>query len=261
MRPIRAAALAFVLVGVFLAAHAAAEAPPAPGPRLVGMAIALPDDKGGSLVFGQNRGVKLTFRVARGDAAFLGLDEDACKLTKFADDKGADLANGKDWLWSFPSIAQDKHAITFDVKAEKTPSPGAREIALVAAVGVRVGSDPQVAEQDLALAEGSKVAIGPIPFQVKSVTKAKSRKSGVCVEFTSSRSLEELGEIEFLAADGRAVKTDLTSSGGFSMNGVGSFSRTYVFDEALASVKLRLRWFAKVETQLVPIDARIGVGF
>jgi hypothetical protein len=145
------------------------------------------------------------------------------------------------------------------VKSEGVPAAGAKEVRVVASVGIRVGAEERTAEvKGFAPVAGATVNAGYATWTVKEVS-ARGKKT--TITFHATTPFEPVRAIELTDAAGAAVPAELGGGGGFSMNGKGEWTKELVVPRVPEGGTLRVRYWGRTEILRVPVDLRVGVGF
>ena len=238
--------------------------------EVVGLQITKPDlkDEMGSMVPGRLAGTSLHVKVSRQDKYFLNVDEKASRLVAFADDKKTDLSKSTGrrfshgWLGGWGRISDDGHHCVLEIRSDSTPAPGAKELRLKADVVMLCGRDEKTAEQKgFALKEGSKLTVGPVPWQVKSVEEGGWGETKMTLRLTAKVGDDAIKELKFLGPDGKEVKHDVTGSAHWGFAEDVTYEKTLGLAEKLDQVTVRVTYFDKVEKLTVPLEIGTGVGF
>jgi hypothetical protein len=242
--------------------------------EVVGLAVtkADPNSKfGESAVPGQMAGTHVHVRIAAPGKYLVGLDEEACALESFTDDKGTVLAKpgkgrqfGESWLWGFPRFSDDRQSCVVSIQSKACPAAGATAVKIKAGVAMLCGSQEKTAEQkDVALKAGTKVTAGPIPMEIASVEARSGGEPATEVRFKGEApeaDLAKLKGVTFLGADGKEIPSQ--STGRMNMGGDKkvSFEYGYELKGSPKQVTIKITWFDKVETLTVPVNATVGAG-
>ena len=268
--------VAAVLVMGVLASHgSAADAPVAtkteskPSVIVAGLSIARAkkDDKfNRSMAFGMQAGTNVSLYVSMPGKTIIELDEDACQLTKFTDDKGTVLAEpgsakGFDsWLGSFAHIADDGHSCTPSISSKKLPAAGASALVIDATLVFICGDQPELAQCDVALTQGTPVKLGTVAAKITEVGKPKYGNMKCSVTFTSSQSFDTIHKLVFLDSAGKEIKSRNTSNSCSSFGSASTYTRTYGLAKKVDKVTAKINYWGKIETVTVPVKLNVQMG-
>lgn len=251
-------------------AFAAPEAKQQAKVTVVGVEVFSPSkaDAGQAEVFGRRPGASVFVKIHDQAAYFLEVDKKRSELLRFADDRGTDLSKprqgsrfGQQWLGHLTGISEGGHACVVQIASEKTPRLGAREIKLKANIAITCGSAARTGRQQaVALKPGSKLSAGPLTMTVGNVQPSDWGDVKMTVSFTSSQSLARIKELEFFAPDGKKIPHKLTGSGHGGFEGHMTYSRDYDLHRKVETASIRVTYFDKVETVVVPVDITTGIG-
>ena len=124
-----------------------------------------------AMMSGGMPGTELTLLLTTTERHIVGLDEDASRLTRFADDKGTVLApqgRGQPARFLWPRVSADGRLCVVGVRADATPSPGATKLLVQGELAVRCGEGEKTVESDeIDLKAGAKLTLGTITVTVK----------------------------------------------------------------------------------------------
>ena len=221
-----------------------------------------------SYVMGRRPGTSVFVRIAKPDKQIVSVDEKACKLAAFTDDKGTDLAKapksrspfGASWLGLGTDIGDDGKTCLIEIRSQGTPAAGARQLKIRASIVLRCGGEVKTAEaRDVALAKGAKIAAGPVPMEISKVSKGRG-DAKLEIEIKSSKSFETIKGLTFATGAGKVIKHRKTGSGRSGWGGKYTYTRTYLLYEEVRAVLVKVEYYDKIEKLSVPIDLTTGVG-
>lgn len=260
----------FLLAGVLSAGAGAARAAEAKG-EVVALWVGKKDPASKwerSYVLGRRPGTSVFVRIAKTDKRIIGIDEKACKLTRFADDKGTDLGGGAKsprgpgagWLGG-KEIGPDPKTCLIEIRSPKTPAPGAGRLEIEATISLRCGGGAKTAEaKDVALAKGAEIAAGPAGMKISRVTKARGAEAAVEVTVERSTTFEAVKSLSFAGASGKVIKHRKIDSAKSGRAGKYTYTRTYLLYGAPEAVSVKVEYYDKLEKLSVPLDLKTGVG-
>lgn len=218
----------------------------------------------------ENGGTTMTLLVSQADRFIIGLDEKACELATFADDKQTDLRPkepgfmGKPgWLGPFsPKISDDGHHCSVQLVSDRTPASGAARIAVKGKLVLLCGAGEKTAEQkDLDLKDGSKLTAGPVPMTIGDVGDSEYGDMKMQFELKFEQDDSAIKEMVFLDAAGNEIEHEYMGSSSFGFGDKKSYTRTMGLAKKVASVTVKVTYFEKIEPLEVPLDLAVGVGF
>jgi len=216
---------------------------------------------------GHDPGLSIHLRIKNEDKFFVGIEQKACKLIHFLDDKGSDLAEQDPmsfeggWLRGFPQVAQDGHSCIVNIGSGRIPSPEAREIAIKGNIAATCGSGEQtVRKKNFALKEGNTLNVGSINLRVDNVGRLDWGDAKMEVEFSSKQDLSQIKKLDFFDLDGQKIDSERTGSAKMGFAGNMTYMHTYALKKQVDAVTLSVIYFNKVETVVIPIDIRTSVG-
>jgi hypothetical protein len=175
-------------------------------------------------------------------------------ITSFTDDKNTDLA--KDQVFGKkmgdPTRYNDGSQMTFPLRSGILPAKGATKLRAKGSVTVRVGTDLTCLERkDVAIKDDSTVKVGP--FELRRLKDADNGQTEVLIAYAGNI----VKKIEFLDKDGSVVSSRCYCTTSFG----GSYSDQYELAGKLDRFGVRISYFAKSETVVVPLDLEAGLGF
>ncbi len=234
---------------------------------LIGLTIFRPDPNNPSdteVGFGAKPGTTLYVKLLQADKFIIRVDNGASKLLSFTDGKGTDFSKqkekkfGQGWLNRFPKIAKDGHSCIVNVRSDQLPKTDAREIVLKANIVLTCGSGQKTARvENVALKPETTFNVGSMTIRIVKVGKPDWGDAKLNVEFSTKQNLANIKSLDFLGPDGQKIKTHGSSS---SRMGSRIFRKSYNLDKKVDTVTLVVTYFDKVESVVVPIDIRAGIG-
>ena len=247
----------------------AADAPPAPTVKVVGLEIHNPPEQKSEHMFFGNKGVKLELLITDPNRAIVGMDSDASKITHFTDGKGTDLSkpdadNGfSQSPFQFPEMSEDGHSMTLSVASSRIPIAGATHIKLTGSVSLQCGADPKtVKTPDLALAKGTTLKLGDVPVSISEIgSDSMGDDNKMQVTFHATHALTAVKTIRFLKSDGSEIKSRYSGSSSMSFGGAGSFDSTYNLAEKVDKATVEVTWWGSLQTVELPLNLDVGLGF
>ncbi len=246
--------------------------------EIMGLQIARPvppsrEPQGGFTImagpFGSG-GTTLNLLLANPKRNIIGMDSKKSRIAALVDDKKTNLLEtakrDNDFGGSMfgplqLNVAPGGHQCTLEVKAPQIPARGATTIQLDALVVLQCGADEKTVEQKgLALKQGSKITVGPVPMTVERVEDSNFGDSKMMVSLSATKSVDAIKEVAFLAADGSPIKHEQTGRGQSGFGGNITYETSYGLAQKVDSVTIKVTFFNKVEELPVPLKMQIGVG-
>jgi len=220
-----------------------------------------------SYVMGRRPGTSVFVRIAPPDKQIISVDDKACKLAGFSDDKGTDLAKAKKSRFAFGAgwlgsndISDDGKTCLVEIRSQSTPATGAKELKIRARLVLRCGGEVKTAEaKDVALNKGAKIAAGPVPMEISKVSKGRG-EAKLEITLKSSTSFDAIKSLTFIAPEGKVIKHRKTGSGRSGFGDKYTYERFYSLYEEVKTVSIRIEYYDKIETLTVPIKLTTGVG-
>lgn len=209
-------------------------------------------------------GIELKVGVHQAGATLLEIDKDATTITSWKDDQGTDLSKGAPsgfFHWAElegrfgDDVRMDTAGIT--LKTKTMPSPEATRVTLDAQLGLLVASDPQQDSVTLKVEKGATMTLAGIDFEVARVDDMGGQ---TMLELNCQQSLEAIQAFRFHGEDGGELTADDMGSGSMGFGGKVTYSKSFGLPGKPASVRIEVDYFAKVETQTIPLKLTFGVG-
>ena len=221
-------------------------------------------------------GTSLTFTLDEPQQWILGLEAKDCKITRFRDDKGTDLAvpgvgSAGGQMALDPRRGQEEgpistevdpagHRATITVHSPRLPAGGANRLLLEAVLVVRYGRGEKTIEQKNVDLKVDKVTVGPIPLVVMSQDEAGQgmmQRSGTQVTLLHLGPLREIKKVAFIGPDGEEIPT---RSGGWGQSG-SVHHTSYSLARKVETCTVRLTVPETVETVHMAVAINTGIGF
>jgi SLA1 homology domain 1, SHD1 len=215
-------------------------------------------------------GTTLNVSLANSNRNIIGMDAKKSRIAALVDDKKTNLLQAAKREDDFGGsmfgplqahIASGGHQCTLEVRAPNIPARGAAMIRLEATIVLQCGADEKTVEQkDVALKHGSKVTIGPVPMTVERVEDSNFGDAKMMLTLASSKSMDAIKEIAFLAADGSTIKHDSMGQGQSGFNDNITYEASYGLHQKVDAVTIQLTYFSKVEELPLPLKIDVGLG-
>jgi hypothetical protein len=220
-------------------------------------------------------GTTLTFALEEPQQWILGLEARDCKITRFRDDKGTDLAPGGMELAVGerpvpPRAGQEGpisaevdpagHRATVTVHSPRFPAGGANRLLLEAVLVVRYGRGEKTIEQKNVNLKVDKLTVGPIPLVVMrqdGTGQGMMQRDTTQVTLFHQGPLREIKKVAFIGPDGAEIPTN-----GSGWGQSGSIHQTsYSLARNVETCTIRLTVPETVETVNMAIAINTGIGF
>ena len=242
--------------------------------EVVGLSVAKPDPSnkyGGSAAFGLHSGTRVYFRVRFDGREIIDAIRSKSSVHAFKDDKGTNLlaapknrsgfqTSGIDGLGWF-RVSNSRKTLSFNVNAKATPAKGATKLGVGGTLAVLTGSAPGDAEvASLPLTEGTKAKIGALALKVDRVRARKDGEEKLELSLASSQNLQGVRKWQFFDAAGKEIKA--RSVGSSSMGGFGEtkYTQSFALARKVDAVRVRINYYTKTETVMLPFKATVSVG-
>ncbi len=215
-----------------------------------------------------SEGTSLKLLVSAPGRSLMSMDWAQCKLTSFRDDKQTDLADRRPWGkrpgWIgpvSPRISKDRQMCVVEVRSPRGPAAGAKQIILTGRLALRSGSAVKTARQPaMKLVRGSVISAGPIALKVASVRTDGWGGAKMILTLSSAESTDVIEAITFVGPDGKAIPHSVLSTGRRGVGDKTTYEITYALDRKADAIGVKVAYYSKVETLIVPLDISIGVG-
>jgi hypothetical protein len=223
-------------------------------------------------LFLKSAGTELGILVSDPQRRFIGFDEEASRIKRFADDRddleGDAIRGGS--LHSWPhDISSDGHYCVIHARASQTPSLGAVKIMLEAEFVLRCASGEKTAEgKNLDLKSGGELNFGGLQIDVAETKNSmpffnfgNADPPKMSVKFTSSSSMDGIKKIIFLTTDGKEIKHRHSGSGSTGINNQRTYTMEFGLEKKVEMLTVRVTYYEKIESVAVPVTLEAGVGF
>lgn len=223
-------------------------------------------------------GTQLRLLLSSSTKQFVGMDEEACRLTRFVDDKGTVLTptegGGHSGFRTFSgSLMKNGRLCAVEIRADAMPAKGATKLIVQGEVVLRCGEGEKTVESDaLDVAAGGKVSLGSTSVTVKQAKNenmgfnmmgfgsADSGETKMSVTLTAKAPLDTIKSLTFLDPQGKAIKHRRQGSSSMGFAGNMTYEVTYGLAQKVSKLKLQVVQFERVELLKVPLSLEVGVG-
>ncbi len=256
------------------AAHASTKPRPIPsasGPvRVVGLTINTPVHTGADPASDDPFGVELAFmgslertRLAlefeHAEGGILGIDDDACALDSFRDDRGTDLIKKDDPFGPFEMmsrVADDGRHLVFTIPSDVVPARGASRLFAEGTLAVQVAQRSETFTTDeISLAAGTEFTVGGFDFRVTQVGDAQWG-DGSEITLETKRDTVSIVRYALVSPDG----TQHALEPSMSFSGMGSWQQGLRADEVPARGRLEIEVWQDLSIEKVPFQVETGLG-
>jgi hypothetical protein len=215
-----------------------------------------------------SQGTTLKLLLSLPGKQIVAIDQSACKLASFADDKRTDLNDAKTaasdfgapWVTDvFGDISKDGQFCAVIVRAPGVPADGATKIILKASLVMLCGTDEKTAEaKDIPLKLGTKTKLGPVQLAIE-----KERfGGGKGWQFTlTTPEVNQVKRFTVVGVDGKGIKSEPVGSVSGTVFGKSRHEYFFSLEGHAERATVRIVYFNKMESVTVPLDLQVGVGF
>jgi hypothetical protein len=221
-------------------------------------------------------GTSLTFMLDEPQQSIVGVETRDCKITKFRDDKGTDLApDAKDPVGGEmpmnPPFGPEEglvsaevdpagHRATVTVHSPRFPAGGANRLLLEAILVLRYARGERTVEQKNVNLKLDKLTAGPYSLVVMSQDDSKTgfvQGGGTQVILFHQGPLRDIKKVAFIGPDGQEIAARASGSGQS-----GSVYQTYYsLSKHVETCTIRLTAPETIETVNIAIAVNTGIGF
>jgi hypothetical protein len=221
-------------------------------------------------------GISLTFMLDEPQQSILSVEARDCKITKFRDDKGTDLApDAKDPVAGEmpmnPQFGPEEgpvsaevdpagHRATVTVHSPGVPAGGANRLLLEAILVVRYVRGERTVEQKNVNLKLDKLTAGPYSIVVMSQDDSNRgfvQGGGTQVILFHQGSLRDIKKVAFIGPDGQEIAASVSGSGQS-----GSVYQTYyTLSKKVETCTIRLTAPETIETVNMAVGINTGIGF
>lgn len=203
-------------------------------------------------------GIKVAILVKSESGGITALDlEKGSTVESFTDDKGTKLLKAstfKNGFGSFPKISEDGKAAMVTVEGTERPAAGASTITVKGKVGVTMATKKETVKGGKVAAK-AKLVCGTLNLTVQELEKSGS---GVSVELQAPESLDQIAEIRWLDAAGKALEADRNGSSRMGFGNKMTYSQSWSVKGTPATIEF-VRW-TDMKAVSVPFSFEIGFG-
>lgn len=264
--------LASLVVSAQTTPPAGSDTQPADGIYVIGVSVMAPN---ATNTYKLNstplpEGTQVHVVLVDGKRQLVGADADASKLQSFADDKGTDLMTSKvsggyskAGFW-FSCAGRERHSYSISILSPSAPAAGAKELKLKGELAMVVGADEKEVSQDVAsLAQGQKIAIGPLAGEVVAYGEHKKGDGSFWLASVSVRGdkpFDAIKSMEATGPDGKKIEISITGTQSFRMGEKGTYTISFNVLAPIKDAKFKVTYFDKLETIKVPFEKTVTLG-
>ena len=234
-----------------------------------------------------SEGTTLKLLVRTKGAAILEFNRNDSAVAAFTDNRGTDLKKGKEkpqnsggfsmgmsqQEFGFPHISDDGTTLLMEVRGPNLPAAGSTKVSAKGHLTLSLGSNLTSARQkNLSLRKGSKVTVGPVPFQIENVKAGSgggfgfsmggsSQKKVVrTITLKANKDASAIQEINFY--DSRGQKIETRNMGSSTMRGMGMVvvKRNIGLTKKLDRVTIEVKWWKDHKKTKLPFNVETGLG-
>ncbi len=260
---------------VFLSSAWAQSAEPAKAPIVTvqGLRIVKPSPEGQDELraFNWMPGTSVSMLVSVPQGGLIAVDDEACQLTMFLDDKRADLRKPQGKRTRFApeagfggmaSISGDGKYCSIEVNAPGTPTEGATRLAVAGELVLAVATEKKdFTAKGVALKKGTKVEAGEIPFTISEVGKPDWGDEPLAVTLQAKQELGTIAQVRFLDGSGKEIESKRSSAMNMGFAGNMTVSWTYNLKKKVDNCDVVVTYWMDKKDVEVPFKHVISLGF
>jgi hypothetical protein len=221
-------------------------------------------------------GTSLTFMLEEPEQSILSVETRDCKITKFRDDKGTDLApdaknpvagempvNPQFGVEEVPVSAEvdpTGRRATITVHSPQLPAGGATKLLLEAVLVVRYARGEKTVEHKNVDLKLDKLKAGPYSLVVMSQDNSNpgfGQGGGTRVILFHQGPLRDIKKVAFIGPDGQEIAAQRTGSG----QSGSAYQTYYMLSKNVETCTIRLTVPEAIETVNMAIGINTGIGF
>ena len=198
-------------------------------------------------------------------------DQRACKLTKFVDSTGKNLAKPmKKKKFSRPagfritSFRKDGvRKVRLELASPHVPAKTATSITAEGSLVATVASGlKEVTTKDVALEKGTKFSLGDLQMKVTKTKEAKNWKNKKVfqVTFETTGPVETMERVSMTKADGQKIKCRRGMVSSYRVGTNTTTSVTYELDDVVDSATIKANMYQGMKTLTSPVKMTFSVG-
>jgi hypothetical protein len=240
-----------------------------PGFRIAGIQVNSPVHTGVDPASDDTFGVQLAFfgtfartsvaiELSRDAGGIIGLEDGRCRLARFVDDRGTNLAKQDAFPGPFESsrVSDDGRHLVFAVHSDALPDPAASRLTLGGTLALRVATAQETfTAEDADLDEGASIEVGAFELEVRGNGPSEWGE-GYALTVASKRDLGLIVSWTLVLDDGTEVP--LTPS--MSMSGMGQWEQTLQLDREIEQADLRITCWKDMQVVELPFELSAGLG-
>ena len=228
------------------------------------------------LYVGGSEGTEVVLYVKVPGKVMLETDQKSNIITKFADDRGSDLAKSAGTVAAAPGMANrtsnamrnplstnlrvsgDGQAAALTIRSSIRPAVGATKLFVGGNLPVVCGTHSiKNTQNNVALVKDAPITIAGHAAKLDLV---EDEGDQMAVAISSNQPFGAASAVRFLGADGHEIKSRISSHGSYGANGMMTYSISFMLDEKVRQADIECTYWDKTETINVPIDLELSIG-
>lgn len=232
-------------------------------------------------------GTALKLLVTTKGAAILDFNRNDSVLANFTDNRGTDLKKARkkpqksggfsmgmsQQEFGFPHVSDDGTTLLMEVRGPQLPAAGSTKVSAKGHLALTLGSNLTSKRQaNVPLKKGSKVTVGPVPFQIEKVKEGSGGSFGFSMGGSNQKKVvrtitlkanQEASAIEKINFyDSRGQKIETRSMGSSSMRGMGMVveKRNIGLMKKADRVTVEIKWWKDHKKTKLPFNLQTGLG-
>ena len=250
-----------------------AESDEAPTVTVQGLRIVKPSPEGQDAIraFNWMPGTSVSMLVSVPQGGLIAVEDEACQLTMFLDDKRVDLRNPKGkpdrfaseaGFGGMASISEDGKYCSIEVDAPGTPTEGATRLAVAGELVLAVATEKKdFTAKGVSLKKGTKVKAGKIPFTISQVGKPDWGDDPLAVTLEAKQELGTVAQVRFIDDSGKEIESSRSSSMSMGFVGNMAVSWTYNLKKKVDSCDIVVTYWMDKKNVKVPFKQVLSLGF
>jgi hypothetical protein len=229
--------------------------------------------------FNFDEGTTLALLVTVPEGGLVSVNTEKMR-SRLTDDKGTDLTAARAafgmHLQMPPQISPEGKACLIEVSGQRAPAKGAAALTAAGTIYLQCGSRQESARQaNVPLKPGTKIAAGPIPFEISKVGKPEfsfefpgmSNQRGPTppaekfeVTLLAHQDCSKIASIAFLDAAGKDLGAKPGSSSSMGMGGMMTVEKSFILAKKVDTATILVTYWADLKEVAVPFDVKATLG-
>ena len=212
-------------------------------------------------------GTSIGLMIQSEGKAIVNFDEEATKITSFADDKGTDFLKVKSRFSSKPysfEMAQESKSRKVwmtTLASGGVPQSGANKITVAGELVLSLASKSELKKSGkVSLEKGGKFEVAGHTFTIDKIGKPDWGDDKLEVTLKSSVDLKSFRKVIFYDADGKELESKRGMWSSMGMFGKKTYQTSYTFKVEPKTLILGLDQWTDLEVVKVPLDLKVGAG-